>query len=269
MMLRQVLVVVLMCASLAAVGCGGGDPKVGGCDAGDGGLCGSPNPNGSADAGSTDVGPTLRVVVPFGIALKPEHRLSTEKPVEGTLVVEVDNKDVTDAVVKVNGTLVPYSTADLFSPGYALEGTDLALAPGQKAVIDVTVANPAKSLSFTIECPPDFSITSPADGSAVQGAPLKVTWSPGVAIKSITGLVPAPVAGQYACKDKNGTFSRAGTGDWFKKLEKDQTEVTLDDVDDNCDLSLIEVRTSGNYVYDDAGSSGICFLHHRVSQVKP
>ena len=259
--------------------CGGGNksPEDGGDGGGQcGAACGHADagvPNDAGDAGAWcstcgpadgragDSLPNLVIVTPFGVSLIHEHLIDVETPVEGTISVMRGGADVTDAVVTLNGTVLPYSNEAF--PGYDTSAVD-DLAPGDEMTIEATTSDPPQFASVSVTCPALFEITSPADGSAVVGAPLTVTWSPPVAVKPTFTFVPAPVAGQYTCETSDGTFSRLGTGDGFVPLDVGQSSVTLTDVDGNCDLSIIEVRTSSELGTDGSGGSALCYLHRRV-----
>jgi hypothetical protein len=209
----------------------------------------------------------LTVLGGMGIDLMPDYRLANETPVGGTIMVGLDGQPNTDAKLTVNGVDVPPNTG---LPGfYDLSAAALTIGPGVVVTLEATHPDIKDPVSISVECPPPFDITSPADGSSIGAAPLTVTWSPGVAIVPSISPEPAPVAGQYLCRLSNGSSSRMGTGDWFVKLASGQTEATLTNVLTSCKESVIEVRTSSDMASDADGNTAICYLHKRVHQLGP
>ncbi len=215
----------------------------------------------SATRGNLGTYDRLRLMVstPFGISLIPQYRISNETPVSGTItVMREDGADVEDAVVTVNGTQLS-PAAD----GTGYDVSSVALSPGQAVKIEVTSATQPKPIKIDLTCPSSFEISSPADGSRAVGSPLNVSWSAPITVIPDYSFIPAPVAGQYACKSGQ-TYSRMGTGDWFKRLTLGQTQVTLDDVSKDCDESFIEVRIASETAFDENYNMAICYLHQRV-----
>jgi hypothetical protein len=205
----------------------------------------------------------LSIVTAFGISVIPDYRIMNEAPVNGTVTVKHDDSTIYNATVTVNG--VPVS---LSSSGYDLANSGVSINPGDSIKIIASLSNPTLSDTVSVQCPPSFQITNPADGSPNNVSPLTVTWSPAIAIVPSFTFTPAPVAGQYASGASNGTYGLVGTGDQFKNLVVGQTEVTLTAVDTTGDFSIIEVRTSSELVSKDRNIA-ICYLHKRVRLVKP
>jgi hypothetical protein len=209
----------------------------------------------------------LTIITPFGIDVIQDHLIGEETKLGGSLSVNLDGAAISTATVTINGVNVPYTAGPFGQGAYELGASGATVNPGDKITLVARLADPPISASITVTCPPALKISSPAEGSVNRGAPLKVAWSPAISIVPMFTFTPAPVAGQYAAMASVGTFSRLGTGDGFKALKVGQTEVTLTDVIKDCDISIIEVRSSSEIIMAD-DSIAICYLHARVKQVR-
>lgn len=201
----------------------------------------------------------------LGIMLKPDYRILGEQPVEGDVLVHLDDQVISTARLTVNGLEVALGLGDMYDVATA----GVSIGPGDTVTLVASLPSGPAPVTFSFQCPPDFAITSPADGSPISAPPLTVTWTPGVPVVPAFTFFPVPVAGQFACDIGTGGYSRFGTGEWFVDLAQGQTQATLTDVDPACDASIIEVRTSSELAWDLDGNMALCLLHRRVRQIAP
>lgn len=264
MHIRSLSLVLLMV--LAA--CSGGDPAPdAGLDGGtaatlDAGDAGGTIVQPGADAGSADVFHRL------SIATTPVYSTNittgTEKPVSGNIMITRGSKDVTDAVVKLNGVQIPWWTAGLYDVD---EAQVPALGPGATVTIEATTTDPPETRTLTFTCPPALDIAAPAANSLVTpNQEVDVTWSPGIPFDAMRAA-GGPILGNYACftKDSGNEVSAMGHGAEFISLTVGQTsqKVGLGD----CKRYLLELQYPGKMVTSNEGGGfdmGYCSVRHRV-----
>jgi hypothetical protein len=247
--------------TLALAACAGGTGQVDAAlaDAGDGGTVIIP----TSDAGGADVFYRLSIsATPIYVNDVPT---SSEKPVSGNILVQRNYQNVTDAVVTLNGTNVPYSSGGLYDVGGA--GVT-GLGPGSQLTIVATTSNPSDSHTLTLTCPTAIDFSSPAANSVTgDGQKLAVAWSPGIPYTAMR-IVGGPLLGMFACftKDSGDEVSYEGHGADFLDLTVGQTTQDFT-VKGDCRRYLLELQYPGKtiQVLDSGGSDfGYCTVQHRI-----
>ncbi|MBI5544381.1 MAG: hypothetical protein HY901_10855, partial [Deltaproteobacteria bacterium] len=187
----------------------------------------------------------------------------SEKPIEGDILVHLEDKPRDDAVVKINGTVIPHAApvAGIARPGmYDVGAAGLTgIGAKTKVTLEARVGGKTSTVSFT--CPPEVAITSPAANSgARQGDNLAVTWTGTLEAKTQFG----PVVGVYACftEATGNTVTALGHGSDFIHLVPGDTSATVP-VKSVCARYLLELRAVGAQEFS-AGSGGVCYLQRRI-----
>lgn len=214
--------------------------------------------------GTYELTPPLEIgATPIFVTDKPT---SNEKPVSGNILITRSSEGVTDAIVKLNGVLIPHSGEGL----YDVSAVDVpSIAPGSPVIIEATTADPEDSRELIFYCPPAVQFTSPDPGALVSsGQNLNVSWSPAIPYDHAMRMSGGAMLGVFACytKPDGNEVSSMGHGSEFITLKAGQANqsVTLD----ACRRYLLELQYPGERVItieeDGAVQFGYCTQRRRM-----
>lgn len=208
--------------------------------------------------------PPLEIgATPIFVTDKPS---ANEKPVSGNILITRSSEGVTDAIVKLNGVLIPHSGDGL----YDVAAVDVpSIAPGSPVIIEATTVDPPDSRELIFYCPPAVQFTSPNPGTLVSnGQNLNVTWSPAIPYDHAMRMSGGAMLGVFACytKPEGNEVSSMGHGSDFITLKAGQTNqsITLE----ACRRYLLELQYPGERVLiieeDGAVQFGYCTQRRRM-----
>lgn len=214
--------------------------------------------------GTYDYTPPLEIgATPIFVTDKPTEN---EKPVSGNIMITRSQEGVTDAIVKLNGILIPHKAEGL----YDVSAVNVPLiSPGAMVTIEATTVDPPDCRTLTFYCPPSLQFTSPDPGALVSsGQNLNVSWSPVIPYDHAMRMSGGAMLGVFACytKPEGNEVSSMGHGSDFITLKAGQTNQSV--VLDECRRYLLELQYPGERVLviedDGAVQFGYCTQRRRM-----
>jgi hypothetical protein len=210
-----------------------------------------------------DAGPPVLTVGTAGIYVTPMP-VSSERSVEGDVLVQYGEAIAIGATVRINGVTLPPSA---LGEGFFDVGPETGLAMGSHVVMTATLVDAEGTHEAMVEfdCP-QTTITAPAAGAFFRaGDTATMTWTPPIEFESVFG----PAAGIYACfsRPTGDEVTMIGHGDWFIDLTEGQSNVDVP-ITADCARYVLEVRVVGDTAVNH-GSVGMCYSQPRIVAVGP